>query len=258
MKVTSLNEADRRPRRVAVGSFDGVHLGHRAVIGDADTVLTFNPHPLEVLAPERAPKLLTSYRRREELIAALGVEELIEIPFDRSFAKQSPQEFIDHVLDQGIGASEVRVGENFRFGAGATGDTALLGEQAAFETVVVPLLAVAALLEGEPVRILAMLIGAVIAFAVMGLIYLASRKSMGDGDVRLAPLLGAALGWLNPGLAPVGLFFGFLTGAVVGLVLMATGKAGRKTAVPFGPFLVLGSFLAIVWGQDYIDLILAR
>lgn len=124
--------------------------------------------------------------------------------------------------------------------------------------VVVPLLAVAALLEGEPVRILAMLIGAVIAFAVMGLIYLASRKSMGDGDVRLAPLLGAALGWLNPGLAPVGLFFGFLTGAVVGLVLMATGKAGRKTAVPFGPFLVLGSFLAIVWGQDYIDLILAR
>jgi len=124
--------------------------------------------------------------------------------------------------------------------------------------VVAPLLAVAALVEGEPVRIVTMLIGAAIAFAVMGLIYLASRKSMGDGDVRLAPLLGAALGWLNPGLAPVGLFFGFVTGAIVGLVLMLAGRAGRKTAVPFGPFLVLGSLLAIVWGQDYIDLILAR
>lgn len=124
--------------------------------------------------------------------------------------------------------------------------------------VVAPLLAVAALVEGEPVRIVAMLIGAAIAFAVMGLIYLASRKKMGDGDVRLAPLLGAALGWLNPGLAPVGLFFGFVTGAIVGVVLMIVGRAGLKTAVTFGPFLVLGSLLAIVWGQDYIDLILAR
>ncbi|MEN9822393.1 MAG: hypothetical protein RLZ04_819, partial [Actinomycetota bacterium] len=75
---------------------------------------------------------------------------------------------------------------------------------------------------------------------------------------RLAPLLGAALGWLNPGLAPVGLFFGFVSGAVVGLVMMVAGKASRKTAVPFGPFLVLGSMVAIVWGQDYIDLLLAR
>jgi leader peptidase (prepilin peptidase)/N-methyltransferase len=124
--------------------------------------------------------------------------------------------------------------------------------------VVVPLLAIAALIEGEPVRILAMLIGAVISFAVMGLIYIASRRAMGDGDVRLAPLLGAALGWLNPGLAPVGLFFGFVSGAVVGLVMMVAGKASRKTAVPFGPFLVLGSMVAIVWGQDYIDLLLAR
>jgi leader peptidase (prepilin peptidase)/N-methyltransferase len=56
----------------------------------------------------------------------------------------------------------------------------------------------------------------------------------------------------------VGLFFGFVSGAVVGLVMMVAGKASRKTAVPFGPFLVLGSMVAIVWGQDYIDLLLAR
>lgn len=139
MKVTPLSDVEPRPRRVAVGTFDGVHLGHREVIGDADTVLTFNPHPVEVLAPERAPRLLTTNRRRAELIEGLGVQELVEIPFDRSFAEQSPQEFIDSVLAGALGAREVRVGENFRFGKGAAGDTNLLQEQAAFETSVVPL-----------------------------------------------------------------------------------------------------------------------
>ena len=67
---------------------------------------------------------------------------------------------------------------------------------------------------------------------------------MGDGDVRLSPLLGAYLGWLNPGLVPVGLFFGFFAGAVVGVAMMAAGRAGRKTAVPFGPFLALGTIVA--------------
>lgn len=139
MKVTPLSDVEPRPRRVAVGTFDGVHLGHREVIGDADTVLTFNPHPVEVLAPERAPRLLTTNRRRAELIEGLGVQELVEIPFDRSFAEQSPQEFIDSVLTGALGAREVRVGENFRFGKGAAGDTNLLQEQPAFETSVVPL-----------------------------------------------------------------------------------------------------------------------
>lgn len=142
MKVTSLSEVERRPRRVAVGTFDGVHLGHREVIGDADTVLTFKPHPVEVLAPERAPKLLTTNQRRAELIGGLGVEELVEIPFDRSFAEQSPQEFIDAVLVDILDAREVRVGENFRFGRGAAGDTSLLLAQDSFEATVAPLIEV--------------------------------------------------------------------------------------------------------------------
>ncbi len=122
----------------------------------------------------------------------------------------------------------------------------------------IPLLCVAALVEHEPRRIWMMLLGAAIAFAVMGLIYLASRGGLGDGDVRLAPLLGAYLGFLNPGLAPVGLFFGFAAGAVVGVALMALKRAGRRTAVPFGPFLALGTVLAIFFGQRYIDLLLVR
>ena len=69
VKVTSLPDAERRPRRVAVGEFDGVHLGHREVIRGADTVLTFEPHPLAVVAPEAAPKLLTPLDAKAELIA---------------------------------------------------------------------------------------------------------------------------------------------------------------------------------------------
>src|SRR5437660_261775 len=72
MQVTMLTEVERRPRQVAVGEFDGVHLGHREVIAGSDTVLTFEPHPLQVIRPEAAPRLLTSFDTKTELIAALG------------------------------------------------------------------------------------------------------------------------------------------------------------------------------------------
>ena len=121
-----------------------------------------------------------------------------------------------------------------------------------------PLLCVAALADHQPIRMAMMLLGAGIALAMMGLIYIASRGGMGDGDVRLAPLLGLYLGWLNPGLVPVGLFFGFFFGAVVGVALMATGSVGRKTKVPFGPFLALGTLVAVFVGQDFIDRMLHR
>jgi riboflavin kinase/FMN adenylyltransferase len=145
MDVTWLPDARKRPRHLAVGEFDGVHLGHREVIRGADTVLTFEPHPRTVVAPDSAPKLLTSLEIKGDLIAELGVEELVVIPFDGSFASQSAQEFIDHVLVAHLGAERVSVGENFRFGHRARGDAALLREQTAFETRVVELVE----LEGE-------------------------------------------------------------------------------------------------------------
>jgi leader peptidase (prepilin peptidase)/N-methyltransferase len=92
----------------------------------------------------------------------------------------------------------------------------------------------------------------------MACVYVLSRGGMGDGDVRLSPLLGAYLGWLNPGFVAVGLFLGFLAGAVVGLALMAAGRGGRKTAVPFGPFLAVGTIAAVWLGQPSIDLLLHR
>jgi riboflavin kinase / FMN adenylyltransferase len=127
---------------VAVGTFDGVHLGHREVIKGADSVLTFDPHPVSVVAPQHTPKLLTTLARKSELIASLGVQELIVIPFDAAFAARSAQEFIDDVLVGALGAVRVAVGENFRFGHRAQGDAQLLAADGRFATVVRPLLEV--------------------------------------------------------------------------------------------------------------------
>jgi riboflavin kinase / FMN adenylyltransferase len=145
MRVTKLAQVEARPRRVAVGEFDGVHLGHREVIRGSDTVLTFEPHPLQVIRPEAAPKLLTSFDQKVELIAELGVAELVVIPFDQRFASLDPQTFIDEVLMGPLQATHVSVGENFRFGHRAGGDPGTLETDTRFQTRVVPLVE----LEGE-------------------------------------------------------------------------------------------------------------
>jgi riboflavin kinase/FMN adenylyltransferase len=148
MKVTPLPEAEpTRKRKVAIGTFDGVHLGHRAVIEGADTVLTFDPHPLSVIRPDALPKLITSFNVRRDLIAGLGVEELVVIPFDREFASKSAEEFVQEVLIGRLQAEEVSIGENFRFGQRAKGDADLLRSHSEFETRVVPLVEV----DGETV-----------------------------------------------------------------------------------------------------------
>ena len=142
MDVTWLPDARPRERHLAVGEFDGVHIGHREVIRGADSVLTFEPHPRAVVAPDSAPKLLTPLPAKADLIAGLGVRELVVIPFDGSFAAQTAQEFIDRELIQRLGARTVSVGENFRFGNRAKGDPDLLRAQDAFETRVAELVEV--------------------------------------------------------------------------------------------------------------------
>ncbi len=147
MRVTALSDLQQRPRRVAVGEFDGVHLGHREVIAGNDTVLTFDPHPVAVLSPANAPKLLTSLTLKEDLIASLGVRELVIVDFDEEFAHQDAQEFIDHVLVRRLAATHVSVGANFRFGHGVRGDVEMLRADPRFTTRVVPLV----LVDREPV-----------------------------------------------------------------------------------------------------------
>jgi riboflavin kinase / FMN adenylyltransferase len=145
MKVTQLPDIEpgSGPRSVAIGTFDGVHLGHREVIRGADTVLTFDPHPLSVIHPEATPKLIAPFAVKRDLIESLGVEEMVVIPFDKGFSEQTAEEFVQDVLIDGLGAERVSVGENFRFGKGAKGTSEFLSSHEEFETRVVSLVEVA-------------------------------------------------------------------------------------------------------------------
>ena len=147
IEVTRLPDAQPRPRHVAIGTFDGVHRGHQAVIEGADTVLTFDPHPLEVIHPAALPKLIMPFGVKRDVIEGLGVRELVVIPFNAEFARRSAEDFIEHVLVEKLQAERVSVGENFRFGAKAKGDPEMLGARPEFETRVVPLVEV----DGETV-----------------------------------------------------------------------------------------------------------
>ncbi len=195
--VTSLPDAEPRPRNVAIGTFDGVHRGHQAVIKGADTVLTFDPHPLEILHPAALPKLITPFGVKRDVIEGLGVRELVVIPFDREFAQRSAEDFIEHVLVQRLGAEQVSVGENFRFGAKAKGDPAMLAAHSEFETRVVPLVEV----DGETVS--STRIRALIAAGDMeGARHCLGAPFMVEGEVVSGDQRGRELGFPTANLVP--------------------------------------------------------
>jgi len=182
---------------VAVGVFDGVHRGHREVIRGADTVLTFDPHPLTVIAPPSAPRLLTTLERKAELVAGLGVQELVVVPFDAAFAARSADQFVDDVLVGALRATHVSVGENFRFGHRAAGDPDRLRADGRFEVRVAPLLE----LDGEVVsssHIRGLVLGGAVEYAdrLLGAPFLMSGEVM-HGDKR-----GRELGYPTANLVP--------------------------------------------------------
>jgi riboflavin kinase/FMN adenylyltransferase len=198
MKLTHLPDVESRPRRVAVGTFDGVHLGHREVIQGADTVVTFDPHPQSVVSPGTQPRLLTTLARKAELIESLGVQELVVIPFDAEFASHSAQEFVDRVLVAGVTATHVSVGENFRFGHHAHGDAAMLAGDGRFSARVVPLLEV----DGEVVsssHIRGLVAGGAVHYADA----LLGAPFALDGEVVHGDKRGRELGFPTANLVPV-------------------------------------------------------
>ncbi|MEX2194849.1 MAG: bifunctional riboflavin kinase/FAD synthetase [Thermoleophilaceae bacterium] len=198
MKVTPLAEAEPRPRRVAVGTFDGVHLGHREVIRGCDTVLTFDPHPQQVVSPDhQPPKLLASFPIKRDLIAGLDVQELVVIPFDRDFASRSAEEFVQHVLVDSLRATHVSVGENFRFGHRAKGDAELLRAQDAFDTRVVPLVEAA----GETVSS-SHIRGLVAAGAVRNAADFLGGPFLLEGEVAEGDKRGRELGFPTANIVP--------------------------------------------------------
>lgn len=136
---------------LALGNFDGVHRGHQAIfhhvvtraqaIAGTSMVFTFEPHPLQVLAPEKAPLLLTTYEQKMRLVAALGIQVGLRVPFTEQFARQEPIAFVRDVLCQRLGIHEVVVGHDFRFGHRRAGTVAFLQEQAAdfgYRVTVIP------------------------------------------------------------------------------------------------------------------------
>jgi riboflavin kinase/FMN adenylyltransferase len=137
----SPGELGVEPRAVAIGTFDGVHLGHRAVIreaiarGGVPTVVTFHPHPRSVLAG--GVELLTTLERRVELITECGVTDILVVPFDETVAALEPEAFAGEYLLP-LGTETVVAGEGFRFGRDRRGDLALL-RSLRLETVEVPI-----------------------------------------------------------------------------------------------------------------------
>ena len=140
------------PAYLAVGVFDGIHLGHQAVIGRAVAdsrrepgaaaiVVTFDPHPLRVLRPGQAPRLLTSTRHKFQFFADLGATHCLALPFDQKFAATPPESFITSLADAARPLREICVGFNWSFGRGREGNLDLLtrlGERHGFAVVGLP------------------------------------------------------------------------------------------------------------------------
>lgn len=236
IKVTPLPEAERRPRKIAIGTFDGVHVGHRRVIDGADTVLTFEPHPLSVIHPEAAPKLILPFEIKRDVIEGLGVEELVVIPFDKEFSRIEAEEFCERILIETLGAERVAVGENFRFGAKAKGDPRMLRSHDEFETEVVPLVEV----DGEAVsstRIRALVAAGDVERAMRYL----DAPFLLEGEVVSGDKRGRTLGYPTANLVPDeayvypghGVYAAFANGmpAAVNVGVRPTFETGRGVLV---------------------------
>ena len=150
---TSLDETAGRfgPSAISIGNFDGVHAGHQRLLrkvveigreqGWKPSVMTFDPHPARVVAPERAPRLLSAPAERAEWMRGAGIEQVLILPFSHPFSQLSAEQFVAEVLTARLSARAIVVGENFRFGRDHRGDTRLLvslGERYGYRAEVVP------------------------------------------------------------------------------------------------------------------------
>lgn len=149
----SLEEAAGRfgPSALTIGNFDGVHAGHRLILrrvreladenGWKPSVLTFDPHPTKIVAPDRSPLLMTTPEQRCELMEQEGIRQVLILPFTREVAQIAPEAFVRDVLVRSLDAKAVLVGDNFRFGHKHAGDTRLLrelGAELGFSVEVIP------------------------------------------------------------------------------------------------------------------------
>jgi riboflavin kinase/FMN adenylyltransferase len=210
-RLTGLEPRGWQRPAVAIGNFDGVHRGHQALVAVAAAqarhaageavVLTFDPHPSTVLAPDQSPRALMSVEQKAEILARLGIDRLAVLPFTAELSREAPEAFVRGVIRGCLGAQTVVVGSGFRFGHRRTGDLALLerlGAELGFQVSGVPPL----LHEGAPIsstRIREALARGDVA-AARGLL---GRPFFVDGVVMAGDGRGRTLGFPTANLALV-------------------------------------------------------
>ena len=196
-------ERGDRPAAIAIGTFDGVHVGHRALIArgldharrhaTVSTVLTWDRHPAVTLRPDKAPPQLTTPERKIELLAETGIDQLVILEFDETLSRWSPEEFVRKVLVEGLGTGAVFVGSGWRFGHRATGDVNTLtelGDELGFDVEAMAL----AQVEGGPVS--STRVRDALSAGNMRLVRtLLGRPFDIDGRVEKGDSRGAGLGW---------------------------------------------------------------
>ena len=222
---------DADSQSLAVGFFDGVHLGHRAILAGADRALTFRRHPLSVLVPERAPRLLMTLEDRLAAIRACGVRDVVALDFTPELAALSPEAFVAEFLyppSAGGTRPRIRCGANWRFGKGGAGDADWLRARG-FEVTVVPFAEFA----GAPIsssRIRATLAAGDVesANAMLG------RPFRAAGERRKGKGLGSALGFPTVNLALPGLEIDLPRGVYVVSVNGVRGLANYGVAPTMG------------------------
>jgi riboflavin kinase/FMN adenylyltransferase len=196
---------------VALGNFDGVHRGHQALVaavvararahGGTPVVLTFDPHPARVLSPDRAPRALMTVEQKAEVLASLGVERVVALPFTLELSQKSPEEFAALVLRDTVGAALVAVGPDFRFGRDREGSLRTLerlGPRLGFDVEAVP-----AVMHGSVPISSTRIRESLVAGDVVEAKALLGRRHFVDGHVVRGDGRGRALGVPTANLDPV-------------------------------------------------------
>ncbi len=186
------HSADSRRTAVTVGNFDGLHLGHQKILqsvreraraaGQRGAVITFDPHPMRVLQPERAPLMIQTLSQRLAGFEQMGLDAALVLRFDRALSLVSPEEFIERILVGGLRAGAILVGANFRFGHRGAGDVRLLGlcgKRDGFEVeIIAPVEVGGQIVSSSAIR------GAVASGDVAGAIPLLGRAFSLTGGIR--------------------------------------------------------------------------